>query len=102
MLSITAEYALRIMVVLSESVDEPTTSERIAEFTSVPPDYAVKVLQMLARAKLVRAQRGRGGGFRLSCDPAVTSLLHVVQAIEPLETPEQAERLLKVDNARRV
>jgi Rrf2 family nitric oxide-sensitive transcriptional repressor len=85
MLSTTAEYALRIMIVLAESEQEPTTSERIAALTKVPTDYSVKVLQMLARAGLVRAQRGRGGGFQIDCDPACTTLLDVVNAIDPLE-----------------
>ena len=85
MISTTAEYALRIMIVLAEAEGVPTTSEKIARLTNVPADYAVKVLQMLAREKLVRAQRGRGGGFRLLSDPKHTSLLDVVNAIEPLE-----------------
>jgi Rrf2 family nitric oxide-sensitive transcriptional repressor len=85
MLSTTAEYALRIMIVLTESQGEPVTSERIAALTKVPADYSVKVLQMLARANLVRAQRGRGGGFQLDCDPDQTNLLDVVNAIDPLE-----------------
>ncbi|MDY7107604.1 MAG: Rrf2 family transcriptional regulator [Planctomycetota bacterium] len=85
MLSTTAEYALRIMIVLAESEKEPTTSERIATLTKVPTDYSVKVLQMLARAGLVRAQRGRGGGFQIDCDPDSTTLLDVVNAIDPLE-----------------
>ena len=85
MLSTTAEYALRIMVVLAESKGAPTTSERIASLTRVPTDYSVKVLQMLARAGLVKAQRGRGGGFRLDADPQTTSLLDIVNAIDPLD-----------------
>ena len=89
MLSTTAEYALRIMVVLAESGGAPTTSERIASLTRVPADYSVKVLQMLARAGLVKAQRGRGGGFRLDTDPATTSLLDIVNAIDP---PTRIER----------
>ena len=39
---------------------------------------------MLARANLVRAQRGRGGGFHIDCDPRTTTLLDVVNAINPL------------------
>jgi Rrf2 family nitric oxide-sensitive transcriptional repressor len=85
MLSTTAEYALRIMIVLAESGPEPITSEKIAGMTKVPTDYSVKVLQMLARADLVRAQRGRGGGFQIDCDPGTTTLLDVVNAIDPLE-----------------
>ena len=85
MLSTTAEYALRIMIVLAESGPNPITSEKIAGMTKVPTDYSVKVLQMLARANLVRAQRGRGGGFQIDCDPETTALLDVVNAIDPLE-----------------
>jgi Rrf2 family protein len=85
MISTTAEYALRIMIVLAGAEGVPTTSEKIAALTKVPTDYSVKVLQMLARENLVRAQRGRGGGFRLSCDPRTTSMLDVINAIEPID-----------------
>jgi Rrf2 family protein len=84
-LSNTAEYALRIMITLAEAADEPLTSERIADLTRVPGDYAVKVLQWLGRANMVRGQRGRKGGFRLDCDPKTTTLLDVVNVIDPLE-----------------
>ena len=84
-LSNTAEYALRIMITLAEATGEPLTSERIAEITRVPGDYAVKVLQWLGRADMVRGQRGRKGGFRLNCDPRTTTLLDVVNVIDPLE-----------------
>ena len=89
MLSTTAEYALRIMVVLTEAKGASTTSEHIAARTGVPPDYSVKVLQMLARGQLVQAQRGRGGGFRIKCDPGRTSLLDIVNAIDPTDRIEQ-------------
>ena len=75
------------MITLAEAEAEgdPMTSERIAEITRVPGDYAVKVLQWLGRAHMVRGQRGRKGGFRLDCDPKTTTLLDVVNVIDPLE-----------------
>jgi Rrf2 family protein len=73
------------MITLAEASDDPLTSEQIAEHTRVPADYAVKVLQWLGRAQMVRGQRGRKGGFRLACDPETTSLLDVVNVIDPLE-----------------
>jgi Rrf2 family protein len=84
-LSNTAEYALRIMITLTEAADDPLTAERIAGTTRVPADYAVKVLQWLGRARMVHGQRGRKGGFRLACDPRKTTLLDVVNVIDPLE-----------------
>lgn len=44
-----------------------------------------ELLQLLGRAKMVGGRRGRGGGFRLSCDPEPTTLLDVVNVIDPLE-----------------
>ncbi len=85
MLSATGEYALRIMIHLAESQGKPLISDKIAEATKVPADYAVKVLQLLGRAKMVRGQRGRRGGFSLRCDPQTTTLLDVVDVIDPLE-----------------
>ena len=85
MLSTTAEYALRIMIHLTEANGEQLTSEAIAKMTKVPADYTVKVLQWLGRAKMVQGQRGRRGGFRLECDPNRTTLLDVVNVIDPLE-----------------
>jgi Rrf2 family protein len=85
LLSTTAEYALRIMIALTESSRPSMTSEKIAAATWVPSDYAIKVLQLLGRAGLVRAQRGRGGGFRMICDPRKTTLLDVVNTIEPMK-----------------
>jgi len=85
LLSTTAEYALRIMILLTESDGESLTTTAIAESTRVPADYAVKVLQLLGRSGLVHGQRGRGGGFVLDCDARTTTLLDVVDAIDPLE-----------------
>lgn len=87
MMSTTAEYALRIMIALAEAIDcdgGVLTAIDVARETRVPADYAVKVLQSLGRAKLVRGRRGRGGGFRILCDPKRTTLLQIVDAIDPL------------------
>jgi Rrf2 family nitric oxide-sensitive transcriptional repressor len=85
MLSRTAEYALRIMILLTERKETSLTAEQIAAATLVPAGYTVKVLQQLSRAKLSKGQRGRNGGFVLACDPTKVSLLQVVTVIDPLE-----------------
>lgn len=85
MLSRTAEYALRIMIALADAESAPLTSDEISARTQVPADYALKVLRWLRRRKLVAAQRGRRGGIRLTCDPRKTTLLDVVDAIDPVE-----------------
>ena len=85
MLSQTAEYALRAMVVLASSAgDPPRTAQEIAARAKVPLDYLAKVMLALGRAGLVLSQRGRGGGFVLARAAEAMSVLDVVNAVDPL------------------
>lgn len=73
------------MIWLVQAPARSQTTRQIADGTRTPPDYVSKVLQALARAKLVRSQRGLGGGFLLACDPAQVTALDVINAVDPLE-----------------
>ncbi len=84
-ISQTIDYALRAMVVIATKKSECWRHGDIAKLTKAPPDYLSKVLQLLARAKLVRSQRGAHGGFSLLKDPSEISLLEVVNAVEPIK-----------------
>jgi len=48
----------------------------------IPAQFVLKVLQALARARLIESHRGSGGGFSLAGDPARITLLDVIEAIE--------------------
>lgn len=85
MISQTAEYALRAMVYLAMNADQPHTTEEISETTKVPSSYLSKVLQSLRRANLVQSQRGLGGGFVLSRPASETTILAVVNAVDPVQ-----------------
>lgn len=84
MLSQTVEYALRATVYLAGQAPEPRTTDQIAAATRVPKAYLAKVLQGLVRAGLVHSQRGLGGGMTLTRDPSETTILQVVDAVEPI------------------
>ena len=88
MISQTAEYALRAMVFLAMNSSEPQITENIARGTKVPSGYLSKVLQALVKAGLVRSQRGLGGGFVLSEDPESTSILDIVNSVDPIKRIE--------------
>lgn len=83
-LSQTAEYALRGVVWLAENVGNPQTAQQIADGCKMPAGYLTKVLQPLAKAGVVSAQRGLGGGYVLERDPAGLSMLEVISAVEPM------------------
>ena len=85
MISRTVEYALRAAVLLASDTTTPQTRQQIALHTQVPQGYLAKVLQRLARAGLVRAQRGLHGGFTLTHPPEQTTVLELVSAIEPVQ-----------------
>ncbi len=85
MLSQTAEYALRAMVVLAEQPEELWTTERLSETARVPPGYLAKVMRDLGRAGLVKARRGPGGGHYLARPADQINLVEIVRAVQPFE-----------------
>jgi Rrf2 family transcriptional regulator, nitric oxide-sensitive transcriptional repressor len=84
MIPMTAEYALRAVVVLARDAGNTRSADEIAAATSVPRRYVNKVLQALVRARLVRSQSGPGGGYALLRPPETVSILDVVSAVEPI------------------
>jgi len=85
MISQTAEYALRAIVYLARSPDEPHITREIAEATKIPSGYLAKVMQTLVKAGLVTSRRGLRGGFTLERSPDAISFLDVVNAVDPLQ-----------------
>src|SRR4051794_36584018 len=84
MFSQTAEYALRVVVFLGTLRGEPATTSQIAAATRVPEGYLAKIIQSLSRARIVRSQRGRGGGSVLGRDPSELTVYDVVDVVAPL------------------
>ncbi|MFN8009514.1 MAG: Rrf2 family transcriptional regulator [Terriglobia bacterium] len=84
MFSLTTEYALRAVVWLAEKKGLPQTTRQIATATCVPNNYLSKVLQSLGKAGLVRALRGKHGGFELAKSPASMSVLEIINVVEPI------------------
>ena len=85
MFSLTTEYALRAAVCLAEKQCLPQTTQQIASATCVPLNYLSKVLQSLGKAGLVRALRGKHGGFELAKSPSSTSVLEIINVVEPIQ-----------------
>ncbi len=84
MFSQTAEYALRAAVTLAARPDEALTAAELSRQTQIPTDYLFKVMGQLARGGVVTAVRGKRGGYRLSHPPQQTSILDIVNAVDPI------------------
>ncbi|MBI5863265.1 MAG: Rrf2 family transcriptional regulator [Planctomycetes bacterium] len=84
MISKTAEYAIRASICIAGHSGQACTTQQIAAATGIPAGYLSKVLQLLGREGLVRAQPGPGGGFLLARAADQICVLDVIQAVEPL------------------
>lgn len=82
LLSQTAEYALRAMVLLAEAGGGPLTTQSIAQQAKIPTGYLSKILRKLSKGGLLRAQRGIGGGFALCLACEKISALDVVTTVD--------------------
>ncbi len=83
MLSLTAEYALRVAMYLGALEGVPVTIRQIHSATRIPEGYLAKVLQSLARAGIVRSQRGLHGGSVLAVPTTRLNLFDIIQAVAP-------------------
>ncbi len=82
-LSQTAEYALRAVLLLAAQDDpEPARVNVLAARLAIPANYLSKTLSQLARAGVLTSTRGKRGGFRLARPPA---RIHLDEIVEPFE-----------------
>ncbi|MGO8793268.1 MAG: RrF2 family transcriptional regulator [Candidatus Sulfotelmatobacter sp.] len=78
-----SDYAVRVMIHLAGLPPDSTVRQsELSQATEVSGHFLSKVLQQLVRSRLIRSQRGSGGGFALAVPATRISLLDVVEAIE--------------------
>jgi Rrf2 family protein len=78
-----ADYGLIAVRHLAEHSDLGACSAKdLAEIYGLPQEALAKILQRLARHKLLSSQQGTNGGYVLARDPRTISALEVIRAIE--------------------
>jgi len=78
-----ADYGLIAMRHLAEHPTMGSCSAKdLAELYSIPQEALAKILQRLAKAKLLVSQKGTDGGYVLARNPREISALEVIRAIE--------------------
>lgn len=78
-----SDYAVRVMIHLASLPPRSTVRQsQLSKASDVSGHFLSKVLQQLVRARLIRSQRGSGGGYGLAVPASSISLLDVVQAME--------------------
>jgi Rrf2 family protein len=93
MLNQSADYALRAVLFMAQHGEETAcTADAIAGALGVPRNYMGKVLNTLARVRLLRSVRGPHGGFRLAEQPDRLTVARVIAPFQRL--PERRTCLL--------
>ncbi len=93
-ISALEEYGLRCLLALAQAgCDGQLSIAEIAEKEAISVPYASKILSTLRKTGLVRATRGRGGGFCIARPASEINLLEVLTALGgPLIDPNHCRR----------
>jgi Rrf2 family iron-sulfur cluster assembly transcriptional regulator len=93
----TSQYAIQALIYLAtQPSGRRVLSREIALSLGVPSHYLAKILQDLARGKLLNSARGRTGGFSLRVGARQSSLLDIVLLTEGARVDRECLLGLKV------
>lgn len=96
-LSRTSQYAIQALIfVATQPRGVPVLIRTVAERLNVPPPYLAKIMQGLARGRLIRTFRGRQGGVCLREGGEDTDLMQILTLIEGPDLMENCVLGLKI------
>jgi Rrf2 family protein len=84
MLSNSCRYGIRAVIYLAKHplTNGKTGIRKISSDLSLPQPFLAKILQQLAKKKILSSSKGPHGGFSLLKDPKKITLLDIVTAID--------------------
>jgi Rrf2 family protein len=88
MLSNTCRYGIRAVIYLASqpSSNGKTGIKKISKDLDLPTPFLAKILQQLAKQKILSSTKGPHGGFSLLKDPHKITLLDIVNTIDGYDT----------------
>ncbi len=84
MLSATCKYGIRAVIFIASKPDQKTNTglKEISEKLKIPQPYLAKILQILARKKMLHSSKGPHGGFYLLIPATKLTLMDIIDAID--------------------
>ena len=84
MLSATCKYGIRAVIFIAMKPDQKSNTglKEIAEELKIPQPYLAKILQILARKKILNSAKGPHGGFFLKIPAGRLTLMDIIDAID--------------------
>jgi Rrf2 family protein len=89
-LQISSRIAIYGLLELAAAPERQIAAADIGDKYGVSIHHLAKVMQVLARAGLVRSVRGAGGGYQFNGNARTTTLLDVIELFENLGVIEMA------------
>lgn len=81
--SSASKYAVRALAYMAAEEDQQIfTVEQIARGANVPKPYLSKVLKQLVSSKILKSNKGPGGGYKFAKDPHDINLYDIKIAID--------------------
>ncbi len=82
-LTLHTDFALRVLIFLSQKREGLATITEIADFYQISRNHLVKVVHHLAGSGFIKTTRGKHGGMELARVPELISIGDVVRHMEP-------------------
>ena len=84
MLSISCRYGIRAVIYLASQPEAngKTGIKKISSDLDLPTPFLAKILQQLAKQKILSSSKGPHGGFSLLRDPKTITVLDIVSSID--------------------
>jgi len=76
------DYAIRTVMYIAKEGGRVANVTEVAAAMSIPKTFLAKIVQRLAKQKILVSIRGVNGGFRLANGPEDISLLSILEAIQ--------------------
>jgi Rrf2 family protein len=76
-----SEYAI-LSLILIASAKKPIDSDTLSRELSISKSFLAKILQSLAKQKILKSYKGVNGGFMLCKEPAQIKMLDVMTCVE--------------------
>lgn len=95
-LSNLADYAVLLMSTIATRPGELHTAASLNEETKVPLPTVSKILGKMAKANLLKSNRGVGGGFSLNLEKESISIADIIEAVDG---PVQLTNCLNAEDA---
>lgn len=83
MLSKRARYAIKALLFLYENKEKtPISAKLISENEHIPYKFLENILRELRQSKILKSERGAGGGYKFSKEPSEITIADIIRIID--------------------